>query len=100
MKIKSIAGVVTALALAAALTGCLANPISTTEVDQSVLPASAKSILPQDAVITRVQKEKYSDGAEIFILNYTLNGVESAIRVNPADRSAPSGVFNAIDAKR
>lgn len=100
MKIKSIASKITALALVAAMTGCLAAPLSTTTVDQSVLPASAKSLLPQDAVITRVEKESYRDGAVIYIIRYTLDGRNSAVRFNPAERTVPSGVFNAVDAKR
>lgn len=96
MKIRTIAGVMVAAALATSLVGCASKPVSVVEVDQSVLPAPAKSLLPQDAAISRVEKETYGDGNELYVLHYTLNGAEKSIKVNAKDRTDASGVFDQL----
>ncbi len=94
MKIKSMTGVLLAAAVLGSLAGCMAKPVSVVEVDQSVLPAAAKSLLPQEATINRAEKETYGDGNEIYVLHYTLNGVDKAIKVNAKDHTSASGVFD------
>ena len=97
MKVQSIIGVVLTAALVGGLIGCNARPILVEGVDQSVLPASAKALLAQDAVITHVDKETYSGGNENYVLHYTLNGMEKSIKISAKDHTSASGVFERLN---
>lgn len=93
MQIKSIVGAAMASVAVACFVGCTVKPVSVVEVDQSILPATAKALLTQDSTIDRVEKETYPDGRENFVVTYTKDGVQKSIKVNAKDHSSPSGVF-------
>lgn len=93
MKTQTIKAVVMTAAMGLAMLGCNAKPVSVVDVDQSVMYPSAKSLLSQDASITRVQEETYSDGNKNQIIHYTLNGEEKQIKVSAKDHTSASGVF-------
>lgn len=93
MKIKTITGAMMSIAVMA-FVGCNAKPQSVVDVDQSVMYPAAKSLLSQDATITRVQEETYGDGSKNQIITYTLNGQEKKIKISAKDQTTPSGVFN------
>jgi hypothetical protein len=93
MKIKTMTGALMSAALVTGLVGCNARPVSAVDVDQSVMSPAAKALLPQDATITRVQEETYSDGNKNQVVYYSLNGQEKKIKINSDDETKPSGVF-------
>lgn len=100
MKIQSIAGAVMSAALVCGMIGCNAKPVKVVDVDQSVLSPAGKALLPQDAVITRVQEETYGEGNTNQVITYTLNGVEKQIKISSKDHTSPSGVFEEHSVKK
>ena len=86
----------TSLALGGLLmiVGCTGNrAVSSQQVDQSVLPASTKSLLGTDAVITRVDQQEYKNGDRTFLIRYTLHGREESIKVRDDKQTTPHYVF-------
>lgn len=84
-----------ALALAAAVTaGCQDNPESVRKVDQSVLPASIKSMFSQDSQITEVEEVMYSKGARQYRIHYTTaDGKNKILHASDATETTPTSVF-------
>lgn len=93
MSKKFMAGAIALTAAVAALAGCQDTPHSSRSVDQSVLPASAKGMLSQDAKITSVQEVTYSGGTKMYRINYTVEGKKKSILVNEKDETQAHGVF-------
>jgi hypothetical protein len=84
-----------ALTLAVAVTaGCQDNPKTVRKVDQSVLPASIKSMFSQDSQITDVEEVMYSKGARQYRIHYTTaDGKKKIIHASDATETTPTNVF-------
>lgn len=75
------------------LAGCATRPVSVRTVDESVLPAAAKSLLAPEAQLTAVEEETYSKGVKVYVMHYTIDGKEQVVKYNTKDQSTPTGVF-------
>jgi uncharacterized protein YcfL len=84
-----------ALTLAVAMTaGCQDHPQSIRQVDQSVLPASIKSMFSQDSKITSVDEVLYSKGTRQYRIHYTTaTGENKIMNAGDATETTPTGVF-------
>jgi uncharacterized protein YcfL len=93
MRLPLIIATVTSAAVLAVV-GCSAKPKSVRPVDQSVLPAQAKSLLVNDAQITRVEEERYAKGTVMYRIYYTVDGgKEQSMMYNTKMQTTPTGVF-------
>jgi hypothetical protein len=79
------------------LAGCATKPLSVRQVDESVLPAQAKSLLTPDAQIDKVVEETYSKGTVMYVIHYTIDGRSEVVKYNTKQQSTPTGVFEEMN---
>ena len=88
------AATLTVATLFAMVGGCSATPESSRTVDQSVLPAAAKSLLVNNAVIDHVDEQRFAKGTVIYKIFYRVDGGKmQTIAYNSKTQTTPTGVF-------